>query len=58
MKKVCEVITYIAALAFFLSLCSIETLEVKPLVTLMVSSIWLVGYGVCRAESNQASGGR
>ena len=58
MKKVCNIITYIAAFAFFLSLCSIETLDARVLATLLISGGWLFGAIMVYEEKRRAKGVR
>lgn len=58
MNKFCEVITVIAALAFFLALCSIESLSAGVLITLFLSGAWLLGAAVMEDEKRQERRGR
>lgn len=58
MNKFCEVITVVAALAFFLALCSIETLSAGVLTTLLLSGAWLVGAAVMEDEKRHERGRR
>lgn len=58
MKTICNIITGIAAIVFFLALCSIETLEFKVIASLMISSGWLIGYGMICDELRRIREGR
>lgn len=58
MKKLCNIITYIAAFAFCLALCSIETLEPGVLFTLMLSGLWLAVASMVYAEKRRVREGR
>lgn len=58
MNKTCEVITVIAAIAFFLALCSIETLSAGVLITMAISGAWLVGVAVAEEDKRQERKGR
>jgi len=51
--KIGDIITGIAMAAFMLGLCSIESLEVVPLITMAVSGAWIVGYGYMSEEEKR-----
>ena len=61
MKKVFEIITYVAALAFLLALSSIESAldagSITPFVVMLFCSAWIIGYGVIREEERRMNGG-
>lgn len=58
MNKLCTAITYIAAFAFFLALCSIETLAPKVFITLFVSGVWLAGASAYTEAKRRSKTGR
>ena len=58
MKKIGEVITSVALVAFIVSLCCIESLTVISIVTMLISGAWLVGYGFVYEEEKRLREGR
>lgn len=62
MKKVFEIITYLAALAFVLALGSVETAldngTITPFAVMFFSAAWIIGYGWIDSEERRLREGR
>lgn len=58
MKKLCNIITYIAAFVFCLALCSIETLDAGVLFALLISGLWLSVASAVYVEKRRLREGR
>ncbi len=58
MKKLCNILTYLAALAFMLAICTLDGNPVLSIVILMVSGSWLVGYSYLYEENRRMREGR
>ena len=50
MKKVCNIITTIAAVAFMLSLCSIDSNPLGSIIIMLITGAWVVGYSFVEEE--------
>lgn len=57
MKKIFDIITYFAALAFMLSISSIDSMSPKVLMVLLVSSGWLIVYAMVWYETRRMRDG-
>lgn len=55
--KIGEIITGLAVTAFVLALCSIESLSLISILTMIVSGSWIVGYSFVM-EEERIKGGR
>lgn len=62
MRKVFEIITYLAALAFVLALSFIEKAldngSIAPFVVIFFAASWIIGYGVIAEEERRLREGR
>lgn len=58
MKKLCEIITYIAVLAFVLSLCTMDNNPVLSCATILIAGGWIVGFSWCWEEERRRREGR
>lgn len=55
--KIGEFITGVAVVAFMFALCTIESLSLISIITMIVSGSWIVGYSFCE-EQKRAGGWR
>ena len=62
MKKVLEIITYLAALAFVLALSFVEKAldngSIAPFVVMFFCAAWIIGYGWIDGEERRLREGR
>ena len=62
MKKVCDIITYLAAFAFVLALSFIEKAldngTITPFVVMFFSAAWIISYGWLMEEESRLREGR
>ena len=58
MKRLCEIITYIAVFAFMLSLCTMDSNPILAFATMMIAGGWIVGYSWCWEERRRQREGR
>ncbi len=56
--KIGEFITSVAVMAFVLSLCTIESLSIISIITMIVSGSWIVGYSFVMEEEKRMREGR
>lgn len=56
--KIGEFITGVAMVAFLLALCSIESMSMCSIITLIISGSWIVTYGVVLMDEKQTGEGR
>lgn len=56
--KIGEFITSVAVVAFVLALCTIESLSLFSIITMIISGSWIVGYGFVMEEEKRMREGR
>ena len=57
MKLICNIITTLAAFAFMLGMCMIDSNPVAAFATMAICGIWLAAYGYY-SEEKRLKGGR
>lgn len=55
MKGIGNIITFLAAFAFMLGMCTIDGNPVLALSAMFVSGVWLAGYGYLEEEKRRKS---
>lgn len=58
MKKLGEIITTIAVIAFMISLCTIDGNTILSIITMFVSGAWIVAYSWWQEEERRLREGR
>lgn len=58
MKTIGNIITCLAAFAFMLGMCTIDSNPVLALTTMFISGVWLAAYGYTQEEKRLKEGRR